>query len=74
MYKRRLKCLTDSEFMPSQNLCTFKDNPIVNGQEGKKCCHGDSANSSTICNLVSEITSKKNKKIRLNIEIINDSD
>ena len=54
---------SDSEFMMSQNLRPFKGNTIVDGQNVKKCCcHGDTANSSTIYNFVSEITSKKYQK------------
>ena len=67
----------DDDFMPSQQLHSYQGFPIINGQKEQKCCtHGKKVpdNARAICDLICQITSKRYKKIKLNIEIENDSD
>ena len=68
---------------PIMNLCRliisvhFKANQwkmVQKNQNAAKDGNEVSKNGSAICELLSEITKKNYKKIRVNIEIVNDSD
>ena len=68
---------SEQEFMPSQNLHAYSGNSIVKLSKEQKCCdHGKRASKNTeaICKLLTQISQTKCKKIKVNIEIINDSD
>ena len=60
--------------------CSFKGKEICNGTKESKnheCCshaHGMSENTRHLCEIIAEAMKQKCKKIRFNVEIINDSD
>ena len=67
---------SEQEFMLSQNLRTYSGNSIVKSSKETKCCrHGKRASKNTeaICELLTQISQTKCKMIKVNIEIINDS-
>ena len=66
---------SDKEFMPSQNLRTYKGNAINDGVKIVKNCENVvQGPSDSLCSMLSEITKGKFKKIKVNIEIVNSTD
>ena len=62
---------SDDDFMPlSQNIRAFKGSKLT---EYKSQCH-KSEDTQRVCEVISSMAPKKYKKIRINVEFINDSD
>ena len=66
---------SDQEFMLSQNLRSYKGNTINDGIKiANNCQNVIQTPSDNLCNMLSEITKGKLKKIKVNIEIMNNTD
>ena len=66
---------SNQDFIPSQNLRSYKGNTINDGIKIVKHCENVvQGPSDNLCNMLSEITKGKLKRIKVNIEIVNNTD